>query len=62
MFHDLSSRSSLFRTKLMDEFQLLDNINNSFNTQAPVYTSNDLSGFILINIIKYIVKSFIFVI
>jgi len=46
----------------MDEFQLLDNINNSFNTQAPVYTSNDLSGFILINIIKYIVKSFIFVI
>jgi len=43
VFHDLSSRSSLFRTKLMDEFQLLENINNSFNTQAPIYTSNDLS-------------------
>ncbi|ORX83476.1 hypothetical protein BCR32DRAFT_266947 [Anaeromyces robustus] len=43
VFHDLSSRSSLFRTKLMDEFQLLDNINNSFNIQAPIYTSNDLS-------------------
>eukprot|EP00833_Pecoramyces_ruminatium_P003706 jgi/Orpsp1_1/1177738/evm.model.c7180000062631.2 len=43
VFHDLSSRSYLFRTKLIDEFQLLDNINNSFNTQAPIYTSNDLS-------------------
>ncbi|ORY37743.1 hypothetical protein LY90DRAFT_511154 [Neocallimastix californiae] len=43
VFHDLSSRSSLFRTKLINEFQLLDNISNSFNSQAPVYTSNDLS-------------------
>ncbi|ORX49236.1 hypothetical protein BCR36DRAFT_353614 [Piromyces finnis] len=43
VFHDLSSRSSLFRTKLIDEFQLLDNINNNFNSQAPIYTSNDLS-------------------
>ncbi|ORY61815.1 hypothetical protein LY90DRAFT_505528 [Neocallimastix californiae] len=42
VFHDLSSRSTLFRTKLIDEFQLLDNVNNNLNIQAPVYTSNDL--------------------
>jgi cation channel sperm-associated protein 2 len=43
-FHDLSTHASIFRAKLIEEFQLLDNITDSRNVQAPVYNSRDIKG------------------
>ncbi|KAJ3389062.1 Cation channel sperm-associated protein 2 [Lobulomyces angularis] len=43
-FHDLSTRSEVFRTKLIDEFQLLDNISQyGLSVKSPLYTSNDFT-------------------
>jgi len=39
---DLSTRSALFRTKLIDEFRLLDSAFESTNKEAPVYSTSDL--------------------
>ncbi|KAI9366044.1 Ion transport protein-domain-containing protein, partial [Zopfochytrium polystomum] len=42
-FHDLSKRTTLFRTKLIDEFQLLDNLTDNANVQPPTHTSRDIA-------------------
>ncbi|KAJ3327410.1 Cysteine protease atg4b [Blyttiomyces sp. JEL0837] len=42
-FHDLSKRTSIFRNKLIEEFQLLDNISDNSNVQAPSHTSRDIA-------------------
>ncbi|KAI8804223.1 Ion transport protein-domain-containing protein [Cladochytrium replicatum] len=42
-FRDLSSQATVFRTKLIEEFQLLEHIADSSNVQAPTHTSRDLS-------------------
>ncbi|KAI9209050.1 Ion transport protein-domain-containing protein [Polychytrium aggregatum] len=43
-FHDLSKRSTIFRSKLIEEFQLLDNISNSSaGGRAPTHTSRDIA-------------------
>ena len=40
-FHDLSSFSSMFRGNIIAEFQVLDNVHDSFNVSAPIYSSRD---------------------
>ncbi|KAI8841297.1 hypothetical protein BC829DRAFT_446759 [Chytridium lagenaria] len=40
-FHDLSSRTTIFRSKLLEEFQLLDNVQNSRGA-APTHTLETL--------------------
>ncbi|KAL7750064.1 Cation channel sperm-associated protein 2 [Sorochytrium milnesiophthora] len=43
-FHDLSRRSSLFRTRLLDEFQLLDNLSLSTGvSQPPQFNTRDVA-------------------
>lgn len=42
-FRDLSTRSTIFRTKLIEEFQLLDNIGSSSSAQAPTRSSTDFA-------------------
>ena len=43
-FHDVSHRAAVFRGRLIEEFQLLDNIVESTSIQAPQYTSKDVKG------------------
>ncbi|KAG5462363.1 MAG: hypothetical protein BJ554DRAFT_5319 [Olpidium bornovanus] len=43
-FHDLSPRASIFRNQLIEEFQVLDNLGDTTNAQAPTYTSRDMRG------------------
>jgi cation channel sperm-associated protein 2 len=43
-FQDLSPFTALFRTKLIEEFQLLDNITAATAVQAPQFTSRDVKG------------------
>lgn len=43
-FHDISHRASVFRTRLIEEFQLLDNIVESNSVQSPQYTTKDMRG------------------
>jgi len=50
-FHDLSSRSTIFRTKLIEEFQLLDNLSSSIKgtAQPPQYNSKDVKDNLTLN-------------
>ncbi|KAI8611411.1 Ion transport protein-domain-containing protein [Chytriomyces sp. MP71] len=41
-FHDLSKKSSIFRSRLIDEFHLLDDVANTATVQAPKHTSRDM--------------------
>jgi hypothetical protein len=43
-FHDLSSHSTMFRQKIIQEFQVLDNVTDIGNVSAPIYTSRDFMG------------------
>ncbi|ORY49945.1 hypothetical protein BCR33DRAFT_713541 [Rhizoclosmatium globosum] len=42
-FHDLSKKSSIFRSRLIDEFHLLDDVANTATVQAPKHTSRDIT-------------------
>ncbi|KAJ3082445.1 hypothetical protein HDU99_002636 [Rhizoclosmatium hyalinum] len=42
-FHDLSKKSSIFRSRLIDEFHLLDDVANTATVQAPKHTSRDMT-------------------
>jgi hypothetical protein len=42
--NDLSPRTDLFRSCLIDEFQLFDDMMGTSSTQAPTYTSRDFMG------------------
>jgi hypothetical protein len=47
-FHDLSPYSSVFRAKLIEEFQLLDNITELEDAKgAPQYNTLDIKGIFL---------------
>jgi hypothetical protein len=43
-FHDISHRANIFRSRLIEEFQLLDNIVEATSVQAPQYSSKDVQG------------------
>lgn len=43
-FHDISHRAGVFRNRLIEEFQLLDNIVEATSIQAPQYSSKDVRG------------------
>ena len=43
-FHDISHRASVFRTRLIEEFQLLDNIVEASSVQAPQETPREGRG------------------
>ena len=40
-FHDLSKNSTMFRQNIIQEFQVLDNVNDLFNVSAPIHSSRD---------------------
>ena len=40
---DLTPRAEIFRSKLIEDFQLLASINNA-STESPKYYSSDLCG------------------
>ena len=41
---ELSPRAETFRSKLIEDFQLLDMINDKGTTEAPKYYSNEIAG------------------
>lgn len=41
---ELSPRAEIFRSKLIEDFQLLDIINEKGTTEAPKYYSNEIMG------------------
>ena len=41
---ELSPRAEIFRSKLIEDFQLLDIINDKGKTEAPKYYSNEITG------------------
>ena len=40
----LSHRAEIFRSKLIDDFQLLETITDDGRERAPVYNSSDVTG------------------
>ncbi len=44
-FRDLSANSKVFRQKLIDEFELLDNLALMNTVKSPQYTTRDIRGF-----------------
>jgi hypothetical protein len=43
-FHDLTPRTFIFRSKLLEEFQLMDSLNENNLVQTPIFSSNDITG------------------
>lgn len=41
---ELSPRAEVFRSKLIEDFQLIDMIVNRGNAEAPKYYSNEVTG------------------
>ncbi|KAJ3241158.1 hypothetical protein HDU78_001977 [Chytriomyces hyalinus] len=41
-FHDLSKKTQIFRSRLIDEFHLLDDVANTARVKAPKHTSRDM--------------------
>lgn len=43
-FHDLTPRTSIFRNKLIEEFQLLENLQDASTVPPPTHSSMEIVG------------------
>ena len=43
---ELSPRAEIFRSKLIEDFQLIDMIANRGGTEPPKYYSNEITGIV----------------
>ena len=41
---ELAPRAEIFRSKLIEDFQLIDRVANSSGTEPPKYYSNEVTG------------------